>query len=89
MPLLRLGEDAYRVDLEGVAFGMLVVGEGRTQRCLVTYEALTDAMGGVPTQDEQVQWFMANRSDIEEVASDKFDNRLVEPDGFVVVTSQD
>jgi hypothetical protein len=34
---------------------------------------LTDAIGGNPSQQEQVEWFVANRSEIEAVASAMFD----------------
>ncbi len=71
MPLTRLN-DGHAVDLEGISFGMLD-GEQRTVRCLVTGDALTDAMGGNPSQKEQVEWFIANRAEIEAVASTMFD----------------
>jgi hypothetical protein len=89
MPLTRLGDNAYAVELEGVAFGMNVVGTNRPQRCLVTYEALTDAMGGNPNQAEQVEWFRANRSDVEDVASRKFDDDRLEGNGTIRVNSRD
>jgi hypothetical protein len=75
MPLTRLN-DGYAVDLEGISFGMREqrLDEQRlTVRCLVTGDALTDAMGGNPSQEEQVQWFVANRAEIEAVASSMFD----------------
>jgi hypothetical protein len=72
MPLSRLNE-GYSADLEGVAFGM-VDTQKSTVRCLVTYEAITDRMRGVPTQNDHVGWFRDNRTEVEEVASKKFDN---------------
>ena len=74
MPLIRLNEE-YLADLGGVGFGML--DGDRTIRCLVTYEAITDAMGGNPSQNDQVQWFVHNRSDVEQVASAMFDDGAV------------
>ena len=82
-------ETAYVADLDGVAFGVIIVGVGRTQKCLVTYEALTDAMGANPTQTEQMDWFLAHRSDIEDVAIRKFDNNLLEADGTICLNSRD
>ena len=87
MPLTRMNEGFSR-DLEGIAFGMLDEQQ-RPVRCLVTDAALTDAMGGNPTQEEQAEWFMANRVFAEEVASDKFDKRAVERDGSIRVDTQD
>ena len=70
MPLTRLNE-GYAVELDGIGFGMR---DGqRTVRCLVTDDALTDAMGGNPSQQEKIEWFVANRADIEAVASAMFD----------------
>ena len=61
----------YGVEPEGIAFGMLD-RNGTIVKCLVTYEAITERMGGVPTQEQQAEWFVANRSHVETIASKKF-----------------
>ncbi len=71
MPLTRLNE-SYRVDLEGIAFGM-VDQNGDTVRCLVTDDALTDAIGGIPNQAEKLEWLQRNRGDVEMTAVILFD----------------
>jgi hypothetical protein len=80
--------DGYGIDLEGIAFGMLDA-QKRPVRCLVTGDALTDAIGGNPTQAEQVDWFLSNRALVEEVASAKFDQGAVESDGTIRVGTRD
>jgi hypothetical protein len=85
---LRRVNEEYAIDLEGVAFGMLDA-EKRTVQCLVTGDALTDALGGNPTQTEKVDWFVANRALVEEVASAKFDRGAVESDGTIRVGTRD
>jgi uncharacterized protein DUF1488 len=87
MSLKRLN-NGYAIDLEGVAFGMLD-DRGNTVRCLVTGDALTDAIGGNPSQKEQVEWFVSNRSIIEQVASVKFDQGAIENNGAVRVGTRD
>ncbi len=83
MPLARLNE-GVRPELDGVAFGML---DGRrTVNCLVTYGAITDAMGGNPTQDDMVRWFKDNRASVEHVASAMFDRHAVTHPQLVVRT---
>ena len=86
MPLKRLNEE-YQKDLEGIRFGMR--NEQRMVICLVTDTALTDAMGGNPTQAERSEWFIAHRSDIEEAASSKFDQGAFEADGNIRVDTRD
>jgi hypothetical protein len=86
MPLKRLSQ-GYQDDLEGIRFGMR--DEQRTVICLVTDAALTDAMGGNPTQAERSEWFVAHRSDIEEVASSKFDQGALEANGNIRVDTRD
>ena len=61
----------YGVESEGIAFGMLD-RNGTIVKCLVTYEAITERMGGVPTQEQQAEWFVANRSHVETIANKKF-----------------
>ena len=61
----------YGVEPEGIAFGMLD-RNGTIVKCLVTYEAITERMGGVPALEQQAEWFVANRSHVETIASNKF-----------------
>jgi hypothetical protein len=70
-PTLRRLNKHYGLDLEGIAFGR-EDRNGTIVKCLVTYEAITDQMGGVPTLERQAEWFVANRSDVETIASEKF-----------------
>jgi Protein of unknown function (DUF1488) len=81
MPLSRLN-DGFEIDLGGIAFGMLD-RHGRSWRCLITDSTLTDAIGGNPTQRQKTDWFRANRSTVERLASDKFDMGAFEKDGFI------
>jgi hypothetical protein len=48
----------------------------RTIRCLVTDDALTDAVGGNPTQAQKLEWFGHNRSRVEGIASRLFDRGM-------------
>jgi hypothetical protein len=68
--LSRLNEH-YSVDFEGIAFGMQD-RNGITVKCLVTYQAITDRMGGVPRLPQRVKWFRRNRREVESIASEKF-----------------
>ncbi len=81
MTLSRLN-DGFEIELEGIAFGM-ADRHGHTWRCLITDRALTDAIGGNPTRKQKTEWFRANRSSVERVASDKFDLGAFEKDGFI------
>jgi uncharacterized protein DUF1488 len=83
MSLTRLN-DGYSADREGVAFGMK--DGDRVVRCLITQAALTDAMGGIPTQQDQICWFLANRGEVEEVASAIYDR---EPAPTICIESRD
>ena len=87
MPLRRLNE-AYAIDSEGIGVGMLDA-QCRKLRCLVTGAAITDAIGGNPTQAEQVEWFLANRSLVDQAATVKFDHRTFENDGSIRVGTRD
>jgi hypothetical protein len=87
MPLRRLNE-AYASDSEGIGFGMLNA-QWRKLRCLVTGAAITDAIGGNPTQAEQVEWFLANRGSVEQIATVKFDQGAFESDGSIRVGTRD
>jgi Protein of unknown function (DUF1488) len=83
MSLTRLN-DGYSADLEGVAFGMK--DGDRVVRCLITQAALTGAMGGILTQQDQIYWFLANRGEVEEVASAIYDR---EPAPTICIESRD
>ena len=48
-------------------------------------EVLSDAIGGAPTQKDKTAWFRANRSSVEQVASNKFDMGAFEKDGFISI----
>jgi hypothetical protein len=80
-------KSAFAATLEGVSFGMK---DGkRTVRCLVTYKALTDMVGGAPNQNELNGAFRDDRGDIEDVASAKFDDGKIEADGSVRIDTRD
>jgi hypothetical protein len=68
--LSRLNEH-YSVDFEGIAFGMQDQN-GIAVKCLVTYQAITVRMGGVPRLAQRVKWFRRNRREVESIASEKF-----------------
>ena len=61
----------YGVEPEGIAFGVLD-RNGTIVKCLVTYQAITDRMGGVPRLPQRVKWFRRNRREVESIASEKF-----------------
>jgi hypothetical protein len=84
MPLSRLN-DRFEIELEGIAFGM-VDRQGHRWRCLITDRVLSAAIGGVPTRTQKSDWFRANRSSVERVASNKFDMGAFEKDGFISIT---
>jgi Protein of unknown function (DUF1488) len=90
MPLTRLS-DAFHPDVDGIYFGM---NDGtKTVTCMVTYEALQDWVRGAPLaapeQNECVAIFTEERSQIESVASAKYDAGRAEPDGSVRVRTRD
>ena len=70
-PALRLLNERYRLDLEGIAFGMQD-RNGTPVKCLVTNAAITDRLGGWPRLDQQVEWFRGHRREVESIASEKF-----------------
>jgi hypothetical protein len=86
VPLLNLNEE-FEAELEGISFRM-TDGE-RTVQCLVTDEALADAMGDNPTRAQQAEWFRAHRDRVEEVASTKYEHAKLERDGTVRVGTRD
>jgi hypothetical protein len=86
MPLTRLNDSAFDAQLEGVYFGMW---NGSTPvRCLVSHEALTDKAQG-SGQAESLDVFHEYRSEIENLASAKYDAGQIKSDGLVVVDSAD
>ena len=86
MPLTRLNDSAFPAQLEGVYFGMW---NGSTPvRCFVSHEALTDKAQG-SGQAESLDVFHEYRSEIENLASAKYDAGKIRSDGLVVVDSPD
>jgi len=86
MPLTRLNDSAFDARLEGVYFGMW---NGSTSvRCFVSHEALTDKAQG-SDQAESLDVFHEYRSEIENLASAKYDAGKITGDGLVVVDSPD
>ena len=86
MPLTRLNDSAFDAQLEGVYFGMW---NGSTPvRCFVSHEALTDKTQG-SGQAESLDVFHEYRSEIENLASAKYDAGNITNDGLVVVDSPD
>jgi hypothetical protein len=82
MPLTRLNDSAFDAQLEGVYFGMW---NGSTSvRCFVSHEALTDKAQG-SGQAESLDVFHEHRSEIENLASAKYDAGKIKSDGLVVV----
>jgi hypothetical protein len=89
MPLTRLHDDAFDVQLEGVYFGL--TDGSKTVKCLVNHEALTDKIRGAGPRYECRAAFLLHRRVIEEVASNKFDLDQVEKAGMVkiIISSRD
>ena len=86
MPLTRLNDSAFDAQLEGVYFGMW---NGSTPvRCFVSHEALTDKAQG-SGQAESLDVFHEYRSEIEDLASAKYDVGKIRSDGLVAVDSPD
>ena len=86
MPLTRLNDKAFAASLAGVAFDM--TDGSRTVNCMVTYPALQDKFPGLAIA-RCVEAFVANRDDIEAIASAKFDAGSLEHDGRIRVTTRD
>jgi Protein of unknown function (DUF1488) len=85
MPLTRLNDEAFAEELEGVSFGMMT-DKGATVPCFVYHEALTDK-ARTAGQGGMLEAFHEYRSEIEDIASAKYDAGNIEIDGRVVVTS--
>jgi hypothetical protein len=86
VPLTRLNDSAFDAQLEGVYFGMW---NGSTPvRCLVLREALTDKAQG-SGRTESLDVFHEYRSEIENLASAKYDAGQIKSDGLVFVHSAD
>jgi hypothetical protein len=86
MPLTRLNDSAFDAQLEGVYFGMW--NGSISVRCFVSHEALTDKAQG-SGQAESLDVFHEYRSEIENLASAKYDAGRIKSDGLVVVDSAD
>ncbi len=86
MPLTRLNDSAFDAQLEGVYFGMW--NGSSPVRCLVTHEALTDKAQG-SGQAESLDIFLEYRSELENLASAKYDAGQIKSDGLVVVDFAD
>ena len=86
MPLTRLNDSAFDAQFEGVYFGMW--NGSSPVRCLVTHEALTDKTQG-SGQAESLDIFHEYRSELENLASAKYDAGQIKSDGLVVVDSAD
>jgi len=86
MPLTRLNDSAFDAQLEGVYFGMW--NGSISVRCFVSHEALTDKAQG-SGQAESLDVFHEYRSEIENLASAKYDAGRIKSDGIVVVDSAD
>ena len=87
MPLTRLNDSAFDAQLEGVYFGMW--NGSMSVRCLVTHEALTDKAQGGSGRAESLDVFHEYRSEIENLASAKYDAGRIKSDGLVVIDSAD
>jgi hypothetical protein len=86
MPLTRLNDSAFDAHLEGVYFGMW---NGSTSvRCFVSHEALTDKAQG-SGQAESLDVFHEYRSEIENLASAKYDAGKITSDGLVAIDTFD
>ncbi len=86
MPLTRLNDSAFDAQLEGVYFGMW--NGSRPVRCFVSHDALTDKAQG-SGQAESLDVFHEYRSEIENLASAKYDAGQIKSDGLVVIDSAD
>jgi hypothetical protein len=86
MPLTRLNDSAFDAQLEGVYFGMW--NGSSTVRCFVTRAALTDK-AQESGQAESLDVFHEYRSEIENLASAKYDAGKIKSDGLVVIDSAD
>jgi hypothetical protein len=86
MPLTRLNDSAFDAQLEGIYFGMW--NGSRPVRCFVSHDALTDKAQG-SGQAESLDVFHEYRSEIENLASAKYDAGQIKSDGLVVIDSAD
>src|SRR5262249_52566845 len=86
MPLTRLKDSAFDAQVEGVYFGMW--NGSIPVRCLVSQEALTDKAEEASLA-ESLDVFHEYRSEIENLASAKYDAGQIKSDGLVVVDSAD
>jgi hypothetical protein len=87
MPLTRLNDQAFADQLEGVSFGIMTDG-GTTVQCFVSHAALTDK-ARASGQRGFLEAFHKYRSEVEDIASAKYDAGNIEIDGRVTVSSHD
>jgi hypothetical protein len=87
MPLTRLNDEAFAEQLEGVSFDMMT-DKGTTVQCFVSHAALTDK-ARASRQGGMLEAFNEYRSEIEDVASAKYDAGNIEIDGRITVSSHD
>jgi Protein of unknown function (DUF1488) len=87
MPLTRLNDEAFAEQLEGVSFEM-ITDKGTIVQCFVSHAALTDK-ARASGQGGMLEAFHAYRSEVEDVASAKYDAGNIEIDGRVTVSSHD
>jgi hypothetical protein len=87
MPLTTVEQPAMLIDeREGVRF--MMNDAGRAVSVLVSRHALED-IDPPEHGDAHIKRFNEYRSQFEEIASDKFDNGLVEQDGTVCIRGRD
>jgi hypothetical protein len=87
MPLTRLNDEAFADQLEGVSFGMMT-DKGTTVQCFVSHATLTDK-ARASGQGAMLEAFHKYRSEVEDIASAKYDAGNIEIDGRVTVSSHD
>jgi hypothetical protein len=87
MPLTRLNDEAFADQLEGVCFGMMT-DKGTTVQCFVSHATLTDK-ARASGQGAMLEAFHKYRSEVEVIASAKYDAGNIEIDGRITVSSHD
>jgi hypothetical protein len=87
MPLTRLNDEAFADQVEGVCFGMMT-DKGATVQCFVSHATLTDK-ARPSGQGAMLEAFHKYRSEVEDIASAKYDSGNIEIDGRITVSSHD
>jgi Protein of unknown function (DUF1488) len=87
MPLTRLKDEAFADQLEGISFGMMT-DKGTTVQCFVSHASLTHK-ARASGQGGMLEAFHKYRSEVEDIASAKYDAGNIEIDGRVTVSSHD